>query len=51
MGPLGGSLYASVTGQAALFAGDALPELDLVAERQRLHAVLAAFDAGWIEAC
>jgi phosphoribosylformylglycinamidine synthase len=48
---LGASLYALVTGQEELFTQDALPDLDLEAEQQRLLAVLAAFDAGCIEAC
>jgi phosphoribosylformylglycinamidine synthase subunit PurL len=48
---LGASLYARVTGQAACGAAEPLPEIDLDGERQRFLAVLAAFDAGTIEAC
>jgi phosphoribosylformylglycinamidine synthase len=48
---LGASLYAQVTGQAAVFEAEALPRLDLESEARRLHALLDAFDAGLVQAC
>jgi phosphoribosylformylglycinamidine synthase len=48
---LGASLYARATGQTELDTQDELPALDLERERARLHAVLDAFDRGWIRAC
>jgi len=48
---LGCSVWALVTGRSAVFDHDALPELDVAAERVRMHAVLEAFDAGLVQAC
>jgi len=47
---LGGSLYAEATHQRQLL-DSTRPVLDLDEERRAAHAVLAAYDAGWIQSC
>jgi phosphoribosylformylglycinamidine synthase II len=48
---LGGSLWARVMAETALFDSDPLPRLDLDGERARMHAVLDASDAGLVQSC
>ncbi|MFQ5599366.1 MAG: phosphoribosylformylglycinamidine synthase subunit PurL [Candidatus Krumholzibacteriia bacterium] len=50
-GALGGSLYAQATRQLDLLEQDDLPALDVDAERDRMLAVLDAFDSGLVQAC
>ena len=45
------SVCMRATGQAQLAADDALPQLDLEAERRNVDAVLEAFDRGLVQAC
>ncbi len=48
---LGQSLYAQAVELDAVFEHDALPTLDLDAERKRVACVLDAFAAGVVQAC